>query len=465
VINFKYENGSFRDPAGTIFYKDKKVFRQINKSGLERYRHLKESKILEESIEKKFLIATRECEDKSLLQSLQEAEIILEHDLIEYVSYPYEWCFYQLKDAALLHLNFQLFLLEKNSVLIDSSAYNIQFIGCKPIFIDVLSIDKYKEGMYWTGHKQFCENFLNPLLLSSKKNINFNNWFKGNLEGILTSDLNSILSFKDKFSINIFLQVYLLDKLENKAIENPKKTLGDIKKIKPFVKKSYRSLLLQIKKMIERLEPNTRSTVWGKYSENNTYSNDNEKIKINIVKDFINKNKFNLLADIGCNNGLYSFESLKSGCQNVVGFDYDLNALNNAFLKSKNNKTSFLPLYFDASNPSANIGWHERERKGFKERLNFDGMIALAFEHHLAIFKNIPLDQTISWLINVAPKGLIEFVPKDDETVQSMLLLKGDIFPNYSEKNFKSLMQNKVNIINVTEVGTTGRKIYEYEKK
>ena len=75
---------------------------------------------------------------------------------------------------------------------------------------------------------------------------------------------------------------------------------------------------------------------------------------------------------------------------------------------------NFLPLFFDASNPSSSLGWNENERKSFNERAKFDGMIALAFEHHLALGKNIPLDQVVSWLIHLAPKGLIEFVPKNE---------------------------------------------------
>ena len=138
------------------------------------------------------------------IDELSEFDIILEHEKIDYITYPYEWCFDQLKDAALHHLDFQLFLLEKNCVLIDASAYNIQFINSKPIFIDVLSLSEYKDGSYWVGHKQFCENYLNPLILSSKKDIDFNNWFRGNLEGIPTSDLNKILTLKDKFNFLFF---------------------------------------------------------------------------------------------------------------------------------------------------------------------------------------------------------------------------------------------------------------------
>ena len=163
---------------GEGFYLDGRVFRGLNSSGLKRYNFIKEYKILDESIQRNFLIKTSEVKDPLIIDKNKNFECILEHKKIKLVTYPYEWCFDQLKDAALHHLDFQIFLLERNCVLIDASAYNIQFINSNPVFIDALSLAKYEEGSYWIAHRQFCENFLNPLILSSKKEIDFNNWFR-----------------------------------------------------------------------------------------------------------------------------------------------------------------------------------------------------------------------------------------------------------------------------------------------
>ena len=89
-------------------------------------------------------------------------------------------------------------------------------------------------------------------------------------------------------------------------------------------------------------------------------------------------------------------------------------------------------------------------------------MLALAFEHHLAIAKNIPLEQLVKWLINIAPKGLIEFVPKNDQTIRKMLLLKGDIFKDYNEENFKNLILRNAKIVSEKKISESGRKIFEY---
>ena len=176
--------GSFRDPAGQVFKFEDRIIRIVRKQGKERYEKIVKKNIIEESISNNFLVPTKEVSSEFKEYTNEHNCYFLEHNKLDYISYPYEWGFYQLKDAALHHLNFQIFLLEKNFVLIDSSAYNIQFQNNKPIFIDLLSIEEYREGDYWKGHSQFLQHFLNPLLLSSIKGLQFNDWYKGNLDGI-----------------------------------------------------------------------------------------------------------------------------------------------------------------------------------------------------------------------------------------------------------------------------------------
>ena len=183
-----------------------------------------------------------------------------------------------------------------------------------------------------------------------------------------------------------------------------------------------------------------------------------------LVSEFASKYKFNSLLDLGCNNGTYSKICLDNGCKQVIGFDYDLNTINEGYLKAKKDNLDFLPLYFDASNPSSDLGWYQNERMGFLRRLNFSGMISLAFEHHIAIAKNVPLDQTIEWLTKTAPYGLIEFVPKEDETIKKMLFFKGDIFKDYNEENFVKILQKKAQITSTNVISKSGRKIFEYRK-
>ena len=89
----------------------------------------------------------------------------LKPDLVPFVSHPYEWCFGQLKAAALLTLRVQRIALKHGMTLRDASAFNVQFVGARPVFIDTLSFDRYVEGRPWVGYRQFCQHFLAPLYL------------------------------------------------------------------------------------------------------------------------------------------------------------------------------------------------------------------------------------------------------------------------------------------------------------
>ncbi len=459
-----YDSGSFRDPSGRVFYYKNNVLREIFSSGLNKFNFLKKNNLLNELIKKNFIVQTEEVKSEEILKLKSKDEsIIVEHEKLEFISYPYEWTFNQLKDAAIFHLDLQIFLLEKDAKLIDASAYNVQFKNLKPIFIDTLSIAEYKEGEFWGAHKQFCENFLNPLILTSKTGINFNNWFKGNLEGITTSDLYSALKFKHFFSPTIFFQVFLLNKIEQKATKNPLSTNKKIKESKGLSKKAFRYMLLRLKNFIKKLNLKNQVTTWEKYSEQNTYSIEEDKKKAEVVENYLKKNrKFKLLADLGCNDGRFSRIAIRNNVENVIGFDFDLKVLDRNYLNSKKDNQNILPLYLDFTNPSSNLGWNDSERKSFKNRAKFDCIFALALIHHLVIAKNIPLNQTLNWLTSLAPNGIIEFVPKEDPTSQFMLSLKGDIFPDYNEENFKKELSKLVKIENITTVSNTNRRIYEF---
>ena len=226
-------------------------------------------------------------------------------------------------------------------------------------------------------------------------------------------------------------------------------------------------MLNSMKKFITSLNVLKSRTIWDDYSKDNTYKINEENLKKKIVKEFADKYKFETLADLGCNDGVYSKICLENGCKYVIGFDYDLNSINRAYNTSKQERLNFLPLYFDASNPSPNLGWAQNERKGFMERINFSGMIALAFEHHLAIAKNIPLDQTIKWLTDTAPQGLIEFVPKNDETIKNECLQLKVIFLKIMMRKISPsahVLPNAKYYFRRRVVSDSGRKIFEYRK-
>ncbi|MBB72261.1 MAG: nodulation protein NoeA [Legionellales bacterium] len=390
---------------------------------------------------------------------------MLEHERVPYVSYPYEWCFYQLKDAALHHIDFQLYLLQNDVVLKDASAYNIQFIGAKPVFIDLLSLASYQQGEYWLGYRQFCTQFLNPLLLRSILGITHNSWFRGNLEGVPTSDIALMLPLRKKFNWKIFTHILLQNYFDKVAIKNEDNAMTKASSQKGFSKLAYEGLLRQMRKWVSRLEPKGNSkTYWGRYAHTNIYDSDEAIKKKQFIAEFTSTIKPELLIDLGCNTGDYSIISLEHGAESVVGFDFDQTSLELAYQRSKTLAKPFLPLFLDAANPSPAQGWLQSERCGFNKRAKADAMIALAFIHHLAVAKNIPLAQLVQWLLNIAPQGIIEFIPKEDITVIKMLALRKDIFADYNQDNFELILSQHTKIIKKEIITKSGRTLYWHQK-
>jgi len=295
--------------------------------------------------------------------------------------------------------------------------------------------------------------------------IPHNAWYRGSLEGIPTSDLSRLLPFRKRFSWNVFSQVTLQAKLERSARDRPDESIAKASAGKPISKAAYNGILLQLRRWIAGLHPaDTGKTVWGSYAADNTYTDREAEAKKQFVRDFAADTKPEILADIGCNTGDYSIAALDGGAGRVIGFDVDQQAIELAYARAAEGELPFTPLWFDASNPSPCLGWRQKERKGFYERMPVDAAIALAFEHHLAIAHNVPLDQVLDWLIGLAPDGVVEFVPKHDPTIRKMLALREDIFDDYSEEAFTTLLSGKTRILRAEPVSSTGRTLFRYRR-
>lgn len=379
-----------------------------------------------------------------------------------FISWPYEWPFSALKSAAKLHLDIQVDALASDVVLSDASAYNVQFDGHRPVFIDSLSFRRYREGEYWTGHRQFCEQFLNPLVLQAKTGIPFQPWFRGTLEGISSSVLNDILPWYRKLSWNTMSQVWLQAKFQAGRTEKDARARMDRNKLS---KRAYGEILLGLRRWIDKLEPRrTSKSDWQDYSRTHSYGDDESAAKKAFVDRFVRRTAPNCLLDCGCNTGDFSILALNAGAKRVIGIDFDEAAVDIASLRARDGAHNFLPLVINASNPSPSQGWLQLERAGFKERLGADALLALALVHHLVISNNLRMEQVVQWLIDLAPAGVVEFVPKTDPMVRRLLTLRDDVFTDYSEDNFERCVRRAAEIVETETISRHGRKLYAYQR-
>jgi ribosomal protein L11 methylase PrmA len=453
--------GSFRDPSGYVAHYDDRVLRLLREDAFSSFKWLKASGLLAELVAKKWLVPT----DISIEPAIQDlAPGVLEHQRINFISYPYEWPFELLKRAALFHLDLHLLALESCFTLTDASAYNVQFIGAKPIFIDPLSLVSYTEGQMWFGQRQFNEQFLNPLLLTSLLKIPFNAWYRGSVEGITSGDLARALRPKHKLSWRVWSEVLIPVWLQRSARSDPSRGVAAKQRKLPL--NALQFMLRNLRTWIAGLRDPfaTETTVWRGYEAENSYLPEEEKRKQSFVSDFVRRSRPRTVWDLGCNTGLYSETALRAGAGYVVGFDSDHGALNLAVQRSVRGDLKFLPLHMDACNPSPSQGWHQKERAGLSSRSKPDAVLALALEHHIAIGRNVPLPMLLDWMVDLADCGVVEFVPKDDPTVQRMLSLREDIFDQYSQAEFESELAKRAAIEKREVVSSSGRTLYVFAK-
>lgn len=457
--------GSFRDPAGHVQAYGNRIFRTVTQHGATKFEAVLASGFLDELVEAGRLVPFEKVEDQEIIALFPNAVHVLEHPRLDYVSHPYEWSFPLLKAAALLHLDVMVDALAAGISLSDATAYNVQFVGSRPVFIDHLSFKPYVEGEYWMAHRQFCEQFLNPLLLRSRLGMPHNAWFRGAHEGISCEDMSKLLPMRDKISPRVMAHVVFPARLQKQALKRGTGKVAGISERRGLPRTAYKGLLQQLRNWIASLEPKgTGRTVWGDYAEDNTYTEAEDLDKSKFIARFIADTKPNLVFDLGCNSGAFSEVALKAGAKQVIGFDFDQTALDKAYLRARGKNINYLPLFLDAANPSPSQGWAEGERPGFSDRAHADAVLALAFEHHLAIGKNIPLDQVVDWITSMAPHGIIEFVRKDDPTIRAMLAMREDIFVNYSRKTFEAALEACTTIEEHAEISSGGRVLYRYKR-
>jgi len=457
--HIKRESSSFRDPDGFIFSYNGKLYRCINFSYQQNYEHLIQSGLYDKLVENELLIPHKEVQIPNIETTINYYKI-LEPEVIPFISYPYEWSFSQLKDAALVTLQIQKMALEYGMCLKDASAYNIQFRHGKPILIDILSFEKYQEGKPWVAYKQFCEHFLVPLALMAYKDIRLNQLLKIYIDGIPLNLATKLLPLRSWLRFPLLLHIHLHARsqkyLLNKNINVDKRT---------FSKKSLLSLIDSLESAISKLKWEPEKTEWSEYYKDTNYSQEAMFHKKKLVDDYIEEVKPNTVWDLGANIGIFSRIASNKGIY-TVSFDSDPSVVEKSYLQVKNYKErNILPLCVDLTNPSPSIGWSNKERLSLIERGPCDLALMLGLIHHIAISNNVPLIQIANFLSQICRYLIIEFVPKDDSQVQRLLRFRKDIFQDYDEKNFEIAFLNYFSILKREKIVDSKRTIYLMKNK
>lgn len=448
------ELSSFRDPAGYIFSKKSKLYRMINEVGLDDYEELLSSGLYQELVNQSMLISHKEIKNNEIDKK------VIQPDIVPFISYPYEWSLSQLKDAALLTLKIQKIALSHGMSLKDASAYNIQFLGSRPIFIDTLSFEKYIDGSPWKAYKQFCQHFLAPLALMHYVNVDLSKLLVMNIDGIPLDIAYKMLPKKAKLRPSITLHLGVHSRTQKKY---SKETNTKERKVS---KNAQIGIIENLEKLVKTFKLNISDTEWGEYYTFTNYKDKSFLQKQKLVSEYVKLAKTKNAIDLGSNNGLFSRVVAKTA-NVVISADIDPIAVEANYVQAKkDNDTKIIPIKYDLVNPSPNIGWANEERKNLIARLNSnDTVLALALVHHLAISNNIPLERIFELFSKMGKNLIIEFVPKEDSQVKILLSTRKDIFPNYTIAGFEKAARRYYKIVNKDNIPDTKRILYLYKKK
>ena len=448
---------SFRDPSGFLFSRGGILYRQVNQAYEREYARLMESGLYEKLVKARLLIPHVELET-SLAESDAAgatAHKVIQPERVMFISYPYEWSFSQLKDAALATLSIQKRALKLGMSLKDASAYNIQFVRGKATLIDTLSFEIYKEGEPWVAYRQFCQHFLAPLALMALKDVRLNQLLRVYIDGVPLDLASGLLPAKTRLNFGLLTHIHLHAGAQKKySGQEVKAGSGTMNK------QAMVGLIENLEATIKKLSWSPEGTEWGNYYDITNYSDAAFQHKKELVRDWSVRVKPALAWDLGANNGVFSRVVGETGSY-VVSFDVDPAAVeqNHRQLKSEKSE-NLLPLLLDLTNPSPAIGWANRERESFGSRGPADLVLALAVLHHLAISNNVPLPQLADFFAQTGKWLVIEFVPKEDSQVKKLLASREDIFPSYTRDGFESAFKEKFIVHEAVNVRESERVLY-----
>jgi len=448
---------SFRDPSGTVYHKGGKLLRQVDRSYSGHYDLLMGSGLYERLVREGLLVPHEEA-DPGLALS-QGAHRVIMPEKVGFISYPYEWCFSQLKDAALCTIRIQKTGMEYGMSLKDASAYNIQSIKGRPVLIDTLSFEKYAEGEPWVAYMQFCQHFLAPLALIAYKDARLSQLSKAFIDGIPLDLASRLLPWRTLANPGLLIHIHLHAMSQNHFKDKTAAGKG-----RTMSRKSVMGLADSLESTIKGLRWKPQKSGWSGYYGGTNYGPQAMECKKRLVREYLEASKPKTVWDLGSNTGEFSRLATSLGAS-VVSMDQDPSCVEKNYLEAKSKGAEMLPLVMDLANPSPGIGWENAERRSLIERGPADAVLALAIIHHLALSGNLPLGKIADFLRGIGDSLIIEFVPKTDSQAKRLLAMKGDIFPGYTKESFEEEFGKRFRIAESAKVEGSERTLYLMRRK
>ena len=454
-------SGSFRDPASGVVLDGSRVLRYFDDEAARAFTALAAHGVLDDLAGRGHVIGWRtvpegDARDAGLVAA--RAALVIEHPRVPFVSYPYEWPFAMLKAAALLTLEIQTALLGAGFTLKDASPFNVQFLGTRPLFIDLGSFERYREGEPWAAYTQFCRLFLYPLLLDARRGVPYHALLRSNLDGIDVGQMSRLLRARDKLRPSVFRDVVLQG-----FIERWSEGIADRASVASagISRRALLRLIDRLRDAVSRLEPGVAAGHWSAYDETAGYSGEDREIKERVVE--ATARSCGLCWDLGCNTGRFSLVAAR-GADHLVALDADPAVVNALARRAAAGPANLLPLVVDVLNPSPDQGWAGGERLALVQRGRPDLVLCLGLLHHLVVHGQVPLPDVVGWLADLAPRALVEFVPPEDPGFRRLVRWRSGAHHVYSVGALEAALAQHFGSVRRVALAASGRALYAAAK-
>lgn len=452
------EPGSFRDPAGFVFHDDGRLYRQVNLSYAPAYDRLMGSGLYEKLTGRGLLVPHEEA-DVAIARD-DRAYRVLRPRRIEFIGYPFEWCFSQLRDSALATLDIQEAALAHDLSLKDANADNMQLLDGRPALIDTLSFEPYEEGFPWVGYRQFCQHFLAPLALMSRTDVRLAGLLSTHLDGVPLDLAVRLLPFRSRFDPGLFMHLHL----HARGQRRHRHTTTDRAALRGRMdRRKLLAILGSLRSTVRKLRWRAGDSDWAGYYRGDSYSNAAFQQKQQLVAAMLDAAGPGPVWDLGANTGQYSRIALARS-KPVVALDFDPGAVEINYRQMiRDREAGLFPLVADLTNPSPPTGWANRERRSLLERGPAHTVIALALTHHLAISNNVPFARLAEFFAGLTRHLIVEFVPADDPMAARLLAMRNHAFPGYTVGAFEAALTKRFTISRREPIPGSGRILYFME--
>jgi len=440
--------GSFRDPDSRVLLAGDGVYRLLSERGREDWERLRAAAVFADATAAGTLVATEAVAREAVpgLDGLPAAAV-LRHERVPFVSYPYEWTFGMLRDAALLQLDLLAAALDDGLILKDSSPYNVQWRGAAPVFIDVGSFEPLRAGEPWVGYRQFCMLYLYPLMLTAFRGVPFQPWLRGSLDGIAPADAARLLARRDRLRRGVMTNVVLHARLEHRYADVAGREVRRELRGAGFSAELVKANVRKMRRLVERLRWEPGATAWTGYGEDDGYAAADREAKAAFVREAAGRRRRRLAWDLGANDGDYArIAAEHSHCVVAMDADHPTVELLYRALRDEGERR-ILPLVVDLCDPSPGRGWRGRERAPLPDRGRPELTLCLALVHHLAITRNVPLAEVVAWLASLGGEVVVEFPMREDPMVARLLAAKRDgAHEDYTVERFEALLADAFDV-------------------